>query len=344
VHEVGAAELLEALRTGSAVETFADVDGGAVVVPVTPTEAEPTDADIDALTSLPFVVTVVTDPGEAGRPSVPGLSDRWSTLADVVIERGDPSLDDVLALMTAHPRAAVALTLLLRGQSRRSIGDGLVAESATYSMLQDGPEFEAWRASRPIRTRNPEVEDHPRVRVELVGDRLMITLTRPLVRNAFDRRMRDELLDALRIAELDHGIGRVEVRGEGASFCSGGDLDEFGSRSDPATAHLIRLHRNASRVLASLRDRTTVYLHGACAGSGVEMAAFAGHVVADPGTTFVLPEISLGLIPGAGGTVSLPARIGRHRTAWMALSGRTVDADTALTWGLVDEVAPVAHS
>jgi enoyl-CoA hydratase/carnithine racemase len=61
-------------------------------------------------------------------------------------------------------------------------------------------------------------------------------------------------------------------------------------------------------------------------------------VVARPDATFWLPELSLGLIPGAGGTVSLPRRIGRQRTAWLALSGRSLDARTALAWGLVDEV------
>ena len=66
------------------------------------------------------------------------------------------------------------------------------------------------------------------------------------------------------------------------------------------------------------------------------MAAFAGHVAAHPETTFGLPEIGLGLIPGAGGTVSLPRRIGRQRTGALALTGRRIDVPTALDWGLVD--------
>ena len=70
------------------------------------------------------------------------------------------------------------------------------------------------------------------------------------------------------------------------------------------------------------------------------MAAFARHVVADPATRIALPEIALGLIPGAGGTVSLTRRCGRQRTAALALTGREIDAQTALAWGLVDEVAP----
>jgi enoyl-CoA hydratase/carnithine racemase len=60
--------------------------------------------------------------------------------------------------------------------------------------------------------------------------------------------------------------------------------------------------------------------------------------VARPDTVIGLPEVAMGLIPGAGGTVSLPRRIGRHRTAWLALTGRTIDAPTAREWGLVDEI------
>jgi enoyl-CoA hydratase/carnithine racemase len=69
------------------------------------------------------------------------------------------------------------------------------------------------------------------------------------------------------------------------------------------------------------------------------LAAFAGRVVARSDFTASLPELSLGLIPGAGGTVSIRRRIGRHRTALLALSGARLDATTALAWGLVDELS-----
>lgn len=75
-------------------------------------------------------------------------------------------------------------------------------------------------------------------------------------------------------------------------------------------------------------------------GAGIELAAFADRIVADPATRISLPELTLGLLPGAGGTVSLPRRIGRQRTAYLALTGSVIDASTALAWGLVDEIAP----
>jgi enoyl-CoA hydratase/carnithine racemase len=85
--------------------------------------------------------------------------------------------------------------------------------------------------------------------------------------------------------------------------------------------------------------RTTAQLHGACIGAGIELPAFADRVVAAPGSRFGLPELRLGLVPGAGGTVSLPRRIGRWRTAYLALADHFLDVDEALRWGLIDAVA-----
>jgi len=286
------------------------------------------EADLVAgLTALPFVVIAVTAAGPAG----PG----WPALADVVVPEGDASLTAIVDTVVAHPVASTTLALLLRGQDRRSIADGLVAESSAYSVLQSGPEFAAWRATRPVRTPGT---DGPRVRLERLGSCLRVTLTRPDRRNALDAQMRDELMEGLSVAVADPSVARLELRGEGPAFSAGGDLDEFGRRADPSTAHLVRLQRSPAGMLALLSARTTVYLHGAAVGSGIELAAFARTVVAEPDTTIALPEVALGLIPGAGGTVSLPRRIGRWRTAWLALSGRTIDVTTAVEWGLVDRI------
>ena len=71
---------------------------------------------------------------------------------------------------------------------------------------------------------------------------------------------------------------------------------------------------------------------------GIELSAFAGTVEAAEGTTVSLPEVSMGLIPGAGGTASIPRRIGPQRAAWLALTGTRLDAATAVRWGLVDRI------
>lgn len=167
---------------------------------------------------------------------------------------------------------------------------------------------------------------------------MVITLTRSSRRNAVDWRMRDDLVGALETALAEPSL-RVVLRGSGPDFSAGGDLDEFGSRPDPARAHLIRLTRSPAMLLHRLADRTTARLHGHCLGAGIELPAFASRVVAAEDTRIALPEIGLGLIPGAGGTASLPRRIGRWRTAYLALSRDTLDADQALAWGLVDEIS-----
>jgi enoyl-CoA hydratase/carnithine racemase len=82
------------------------------------------------------------------------------------------------------------------------------------------------------------------------------------------------------------------------------------------------------------------YVHGACIGAGIELPAFCGRVTARADARFQLPEVGMGLIPGAGGTVSLPRRIGRQRAAWLALTGERVDAETARRWGLIDAIEP----
>jgi enoyl-CoA hydratase/carnithine racemase len=132
------------------------------------------------------------------------------------------------------------------------------------------------------------------------------------------------------------------VTGNGTNFSSGGDLAEFGDAKSPIDAHLARTTDSVPRLLLTLAARIGSGLefrvHGANVGAGVELVAFAGRVVAAPDSTFRLPEVSMGLIPGAGGTVSITRRIGRWRAVRMMLTGMTIDARTALEWGLVDEV------
>lgn len=234
--------------------------------------------------------------------------------------------------VTASPRAAVTAVGLLRLTTAVEVPDALVAESLAYSTLLAGPEFARWRAARPQRPSPPAAEP---VLLSRSGDTVRLVLNRPERHNAFSREVRDALVDALDLALLDASLG-VELSGNGPSFCSGGDLDEFGTAPDPATAHLVRVTRSAGLAVHRCADRVRVRLHGACIGAGVEVPAFAGRVEARPDAWFQLPELRMGLVPGAGGTASLPRRIGRWRTAWLVLSGRPLDLGTALGWGLVD--------
>jgi hypothetical protein len=234
----------------------------------------------------------------------------------------------------ACPQAAATLVGLLRATAVLPVPEGLVCESLAYSLLLGGTEFAAWRAGRPRRV--PPAQAEPYVRVERDEHRLELSLHRPARHNAFSRDVRDALLEGLTIAELDDSVTEVHLRGDGPSFCSGGDLDEFGTAQDLTAAHLLRVEQSAGAAVDRLRTRVTAHLHGACIGAGLEVPAFAGRVLVAPGAHLQLPELSMGLVPGAGGTVSVTRRVGRWRTAYLVLSGRPVDAGTALRWGLAD--------
>ena len=247
------------------------------------------------------------------------------------------ALDAITALTGRSPLAAVSLVGLLRLTHQVPVADGLVAESFAYSMLLAGPEFARWRSARP-RREVLAVRTEP-VHLDRRDDALTITLNRPERHNAYGRAVRDALVEALAVAVHDRTVTTVHLRGAGPSFCSGGDLEEFGTAPDVVAAHVIRQERSAAALLHLLADRTVAHLHGTCIGAGLELPAFARTVVAHPGSGFQLPELAMGLVPGAGGSVSVPARIGRWRTAYLVLSGARVDAATALRWGLVDRLA-----
>jgi len=307
------------------------------------------DAALAGLLGAPALLVVEglgdTDPRHlAALRAVPFLTVGRAPLDPVRADAVDLVVPDDAALGRVSvdagraPRAATAAALLLRSAGGDR-WDGLVRESTTYSMLQGGAEFLAWRSAHGAPT--PRRDPGPRVRVERHGRVTEVTLTRPGRHNALDVRLRDELVAAL--AEAFTGPGPVVLLGDGPSFCSGGDLDEFGTFPDPASAHLVRLGRSPAALLAAHGDRVVAGLHGACLGAGVELPAFAARVVAAEDARLGLPELGLGLIPGAGGTVSLPARVGRHRTLELLVLDGTISAAAAEEWGLVDEVVPRAR-
>ena len=244
----------------------------------------------------------------------------------------------VVRAIDANPVAAAVLVRLLRHNERVGAPDSGFAESLAYSALQHGAEFQSWLAGRKSRPTRPEA-DAPLVLVERRDDALRITLNRPRKRNAYSAGVRDGLCEALGLAMADDSIRRVVLDGAGPCFSAGGDLDEFGEATDAGLAHASRMARNAGVLIDCLRDRVEARLHGACIGAGIELPAFAGRVVAREDAFFQLPEVGMGLIPGAGGTTSILRRIGRRRLAYMALTGDRIDARTALDWGLVDAVA-----
>jgi enoyl-CoA hydratase/carnithine racemase len=320
------------LRSPLALETHSPLAGVPILVvdlagDAPMAEAAAVEATLSRV-ACPTVGLALASPSPAGA--------RLAAAFDVLVE-AEADLAPVRAAAERCPLAAATLVQILRHGRTLDLHERLVAESLAYSTLQAGPEFAAWLAARSGAPQR-EAGDPPAVRVRREGARLRLTLDRPRKRNAFCVAMRDALAEGLVLALSDDSIEEILLDGEGPSFCSGGDLDEFGTFPDPATAHAVRSARSPARLLSLCAERARALVHGACVGAGCELPAFCRRVCAREDAFFQLPEVGMGLVPGAGGTASLPGRIGRQRTAWLALSGSRIDAATALRWGLVDEI------
>jgi enoyl-CoA hydratase/carnithine racemase len=245
----------------------------------------------------------------------------------------------MLRRAAANPQAATVLVQVLRAIEHLSPEDGLVVESLGYAALQSGDEFRRWL--NQYRSQNPAAPvkgSGPAVLSERSGDRLNLVLNRPESDNAYSVEMRDALTELFRLVALDGSIREVTVTGAGRCFCTGGALTEFGTVSSATAAHMIRSKMSPAKLLLSSADRYHFHVHKACVGSGIELPACAARLTAAPKTVFWLPELSMGLIPGAGGCVSIARRIGRRRTAYLVLMNKKIDANKALEWGLIDEI------
>lgn len=178
------------------------------------------------------------------------------------------------------------------------------------------------------------------VRYDVEGQVATITLNRPECLNAYDVAMRDALDAALAAATDDPGVRVVVLRGAGRAFCSGGDLREFGTAPSPLAARGARFARDVPGRLARFPKPLVAAVHGDAVGGGLEMALLADFCVAAADARFRLPEAGLGMIPGVGGTQTLPRAIGLGHAADVALSRRWVGADEARTLGIATRVVP----
>jgi enoyl-CoA hydratase len=266
-----------------------------------------------------------------------GRPDPLAPAFDLLIERKE--LASVASGILANPAATSVLVEVLRSVVSLPAVAALTVESLGYATLQGGPEFARWlareRQARPARSLLPRDDV---VELNREDERLSIVLNSPETRNSLSAPMRDALSRAFEMVAMDRTLARVEVSGRGPCFSAGGDLGEFGLVPDTALAHRIRMLRMPARYLIARPDVYSFTLHGGCIGAGIELPAFAPHLRATRDAYFQLPELTMGLIPGAGGCVSISRRIGRQRAARMMVLGERVDADRALRWGLIDEI------
>jgi 3-hydroxyacyl-CoA dehydrogenase len=169
------------------------------------------------------------------------------------------------------------------------------------------------------------------VTMQLRGTLLLVTIDNPPV-NALGKDVRRGLVDAIDAAEANSAVAAVLLAGAGRNFIGGADIREFGQTPQPPS-----LPEVCNRIEAC-RKPVIAAIHGAALGGGLEVALAAHYRLATPGAKLGLPEVQLGLLPGAGGTQRTPRLIGVKAALDLMLSGRHASAKEALSLGLVDRL------
>ena len=174
---------------------------------------------------------------------------------------------------------------------------------------------------------------------EKKGPVAYVTLNRPQALNAYSVRMRDDLFEVLSAVKADDEVRVIVVRGAGEkAFCAGADLTEFLTAPSVVKARRIRSVRDLWGLFLALPQPLIAALHGYVLGSGLEIALFCDLRIAANDAVFGLPEVGLGIMPGAGGTQTLPRVMGLSRCLDMLLTNRRLNADEAHCYGLVSRV------
>ena len=169
------------------------------------------------------------------------------------------------------------------------------------------------------------------IEVAQEGEIAVITVNNPPV-NTINSAVRGALENALAQIRTQHEVKAIILRCAGSTFFSGADIGEFsGPPQEEAYRRMFgQLEASPVPVVAAM--------HGTVLGGGLEIALACHYRVAAPGTRFGLPEVTLGIIPGAGGTQRLPRLIGVENTLELILSARPVDAQQGIKWGFLDAV------
>ena len=171
---------------------------------------------------------------------------------------------------------------------------------------------------------------------------LLLTLDRPEVANAINTQMGHDLVEVFEALQVDAGALRCIVmtgRGEKA-FCAGGDLKERNGMSDATWQRQHALFERMVRALMASPIPVIAAVNGAAYGGGCEMAAACDFVYASTNARFALTEVTLGIIPGSGGTQNLARAVGSRRAKEVILTGLPFTAREGQDWGLVNTVCP----
>ena len=169
----------------------------------------------------------------------------------------------------------------------------------------------------------------------------LVRLNRPKALNALNSIMLTELMDVLDKFDADEDIGAVVITGNKRSFAAGADIKEM----IDVTAVEMFLNDSISQFdrIRGVTKPVIAAVSGYCLGGGNELAMSCDMILASETAHFGQPEINIGVIPGAGGTQRLARTVGKAITMEMVLNNRTLSAEEALRFGLVNKVVPVEH-
>ena len=176
------------------------------------------------------------------------------------------------------------------------------------------------------------------IQLETVGRVAVITLDRPQVLNALNDALVGELIGALRASDLDPLIGAIVLRGGKRAFAAGADIGAM-ENHDFVSAYVGNIID--WQAIRDIRKPIIAAVSGYALGGGCELAMMCDIIIADETAQFGLPEITLGIMPGAGGTQRLPRAISKAKAMDLCLSARRMGAHEAERAGLVSRVVPV---
>jgi len=176
--------------------------------------------------------------------------------------------------------------------------------------------------------------------VEIVDGVAVVTFNRPHVMNALNIQLREEIMHLAHDLDEDPEVSVIVFTGAGEkAFCAGADLKERGQRSTQEMYDERRFFRGKwVNAIANIAKPTIAAINGYCLGGGLEVALQCDLRIASDNAKFGLPEVTLGFLPGAGGTQRLPRAIGLQKAKEMILTGKHVDAAEAERLGIVLKV------
>ncbi|MEQ1930426.1 MAG: enoyl-CoA hydratase [Parvularculaceae bacterium] len=178
--------------------------------------------------------------------------------------------------------------------------------------------------------------------VEKDGAVGVVQLNRPQALNAFSDQLMDELTDALKKMEADDEVGCIVLTGSEKAFAAGADIKEMASKSYMDVFFEEFITRNWEEA-TRCRKPVIAAVAGYALGGGCELALMCDFIIAADNAKFGQPEITIGAMPGAGGTQRLARFIGKSKAMEMCLTGRMMDAEEAERCGLVSRIVPKAE-